>query len=266
MAQANWSDDLTRVWDVLNRDCPLDALGDLHRSLSPERQLRKVERLAVGFDTNAMYRVGRGRAGADVLDYLRTRHKSPIIVPGQTLQEVWNNQIVGVVPLAKALRTKLQEVEAETKKLDQRFGSLGLQAKSALTALLAEYAEVFDEQAEEDFRATVELLQVKAIVRYVPRLEFAALARVRNDTKTPPGFRDAGDGDFFVWADFLYGLAGCKANDVDGAVLVTNDTKPDWSRNGVAHPVLTAEATAMLPKPFELWTISALNAYVKDRE
>lgn len=266
MPRTEWPDPLSRVWQVLNRDLPLEALGNLHRSLLPERQLAGAQRLAIGFDTNAMYRVGRGRSGADVLDYLRARHHSPIIVPGQTLQEVWNNQIVGVVPLAKALQTKLLAIESEAEKLDQRFGVRGEEAKTALAGLLEEYGEVFDEEAEVAFHRTVELFLEKATVWYVPRLEFSQLARVRNKTKTPPGFKDEGDGDFFVWADFLYGLSSCDPAQVDGAVLVTNDTKSDWSRYGVAHPVLTAEATAVLAKPFELWTVQQLSAYVRERQ
>lgn len=266
MPRADWPDALARVWDTLNRDSSLDALAMLHRSLSPSRQLESAERLVIGFDTNALYRVGRGRAGADILDYLRARHDSPLIVPGQTLQEVWNNQIVGVVPLAKALQSKLREIESEAKKLDYRFGARGEEARIAIAGLEAEYAEVFDEEAEGAFSGTVELFLAKATVRYVPRIDFAALARVRNDTKTPPGFKDRGDGDFFLWADFLYGLAGCNPDDVDGVVLVTNDTKADWSRNGFAHPILVAEATAVLPKPFELWTVRQLSAYVNRNE
>ena len=262
MPGADWPDALLRVWGALNREEPLYALEALHRSLSPVRQLEQAERLVIEFDTNSLYRVGRGRVGADILDYLRTRHDSPIIVPGQTLQEVWNNRIVGVVPLAKALRSKLGAIEDEAKKLDHRFGTRGEEAKAALANLQAEYAEIFDEEAEEAFLATVELLRSKGTVHYVPRTEFAVLARVRNDTKTPPGFKDHGDGDFYVWADFLYGLAEVSADQVDGVVLVTNDVKSDWSRNGFAHPLLAAEAAAVLDKPFELWTVSQLGTYV----
>lgn len=259
-----WGSDLRHVWDVLNRDISLDALEFLHRSVFATREIDTTAKAIVfGFDTNAIYRLGLGSQGDDNLDYLRTRHAGPIIVPGQTLQEVWNNQLAGIQPLAKTLHTKLQELGTEIEKLDQRFGATGEAAKNAIAALLAEYGELFDERAQASFQTTLELLMLKAVVPYVPRLEFQALAHVRNTTKTPPGFRDSGDGDFFVWADFLYGLKQLDTDSLDAVVFVTNDKKPDWSRGGLAHPILAAEVFAIAPKPFELWTLSQLGEYVR---
>ena len=38
-------------------------------------------------------------------------------------------------------------------------------------------------------------------------------------------------------------------------ILVTNDGKIDWCREGEAHPVLCAEAKALLGVDFEIWTL-----------
>lgn len=258
-----WDEALTHVWDVLNRNAPVAPLQYLSASLSQTRKLGDVQRLAFGFDTNAMFRLGLGNAGADMLDYLRTRRGGPIIVPGQTLQEVWNNQLAGLLPLAKGLQVRFRDLETETLKLGERFGQRGEEVRAAVRALVEEYPETFDDDAEKAFQDTLELFLQVASVPFVPRLEFGQLAQTRKSSRTPPGFKDVGDGDFFVWADFLYGLRMSDPDRMQGVVLVTNDTKPDWSRNGVAHPILTAEAVAVTAKPFELWTLPELTSYVR---
>ena len=84
----------------------------------------------------------------------------------------------------------------------------------------------------------------------------------RKTTRTPPGFKDEGDGDFFVWADFLLGLLSA-ANVPDAAIVqhvifVTEDKKADWSLDGTAHPILTAEVKALTNASFEIWSLDKL--------
>lgn len=45
-------------------------------------------------------------------------------------------------------------------------------------------------------------------------------------------------------------------------ILVTNDGKIDWCREGEAHPVLCAEAKALLEVDFEIWTLDKFAASV----
>lgn len=86
------------------------------------------------------------------------------------------------------------------------------------------------------------------------------LATHRKRTKTPPGFKDDGDGDFFIWVDLLTGLqlARASSRQFSRAVLVSGDRKLDWSRNGIAHPILVAEVRALLNVPFEIWPTQKL--------
>ena len=113
----------------------------------------------------------------------------------------------------------------------------------------------------------IETLSAKAKVPYTPRLPFAELAKIRKATKTPPGFKDTGDGDFFVWLDLLFGLMQAIE---DGAVfshviLVTNDTKVDWSKNNATpHPILSAEIGAAVGSTFEVMKVEALERAVLD--
>ena len=81
---------------------------------------------------------------------------------------------------------------------------------------------------------------------------------------TPPGFRDNGDGDFFIWVDLLTGLLEAQAlgKEYRRVALVSLDKKVDWSRAGIAHPILVAEVRTLLNVPFEIWTIDRLSAEI----
>jgi hypothetical protein len=41
-------------------------------------------------------------------------------------------------------------------------------------------------------------------------------------------------------------------------VLVTDDRKIDWSRSGMAHPILVDEVKALVGVPFEIWNLEKL--------
>src|ERR1035437_1321652 len=98
MARSSWQPQLLRVWEVLNRDIDLGTMEYLHSSLVPKELIApEIRNIVFGFDTNAILRLGLGNVGDNTLDYLRLQHRSAIIVPGQTLQEVWNNQLAGIM-------------------------------------------------------------------------------------------------------------------------------------------------------------------------
>ncbi|NQD81454.1 hypothetical protein HP436_14860, partial [Pseudomonas sp. CrR14] len=110
-------------------------------------------------------------------------------------------------------------------------------------------------------------LEQKAIVPYVPRLRFHEMAVARKRTKTPPGFKDDGDGDFYVWLDLLYGLMiekkhGAEFNHV---IFVTNDVKPDWSRNGIPHPILAAEMETAVGATLEVLKIEQFGKMIIEK-
>jgi hypothetical protein len=104
------------------------------------------------------------------------------------------------------------------------------------------------------------MLQKRASVPYAPRLRFREIAAQRKKTKTPPGFKDEGDGDFFIWVDLLTGLqqARLEGQEFERAVFISHDQKVDWSRAGIAHPILVAEVKALVDVPFEIWNIQKL--------
>lgn len=263
----DWAPELSDVWRILNRDTEVPTLPSLHAALqATATPLGGVSPVAIGFDTGALLRLGFGSSGPDILDYLGGRHSGPLIVPGQTLQELWSNQLVATLPYAKMLQTKLSELLSEAGKLDHQFGEKGDLVKSAIDALVEEYNHTFGSPAQESLLRTLQVLRDReAIVRYVPRFHFRELARVRSETRTPPGYKDPRDTDFFVWADFLYGLRSADTDSLEGVAFVTEDFKDDWSRNGIAHPILSSEVHGIIAKPFALWSIRHLKEYVDSR-
>ncbi len=191
------------------------------------------------------------------MDYLRTRHKGPLILPGQVLQEIWNNSLEGLDPKAKKISKALEALKSEASGIGQELGETGEAAENAVRELVSSHSDWIDPSARTTFERTLAVFVEKATVAHVPRSAFHVIAQSRHDTKTPPGFRDptGNNGDFFVWADFLLGALRTMTQAVEAVVFVTNDTKKDWSRNGIPHPVLVSEARAVVNRPFHLWTV-----------
>ncbi|MGJ3232691.1 MAG: PIN-like domain-containing protein [Oceanicaulis sp.] len=104
----------------------------------------------------------------------------------------------------------------------------------------------------------------RAFVRFAPRNVFLEIASHRNATKTPPGFKDDGDGDFFVWVDLLYSIKVLSAEySFSSVLLVTNEKKKDWTRDGIIHPVMRAEVKALINKPIRLLGFPDFRAEIK---
>ncbi|WP_272027714.1 PIN-like domain-containing protein [Kocuria rosea] len=262
------NEQLQTVWNVLNRSTSTGLLKELYNGLAQEDrrpQLSPDTKLAFGFDTNAIFRLGLTRQGPNAIDYLSTLHNGPVIVPSQAVQEIWNNFLVGVEPKAKGAAKKLSELESEMEVIGQELGPLGEAAKKAIQELVEFHGDWTDPSALAIFDGTLKTLLDVADVSHVPREEFYSLALVRKETKTPPGFQDQSRnfGDYFIWADFLYGLANADLSDVEAVVFVTNDQKQDWSRNKVPHPVLVSEARSISGKEFRLWTVEDFRTHAK---
>jgi hypothetical protein len=212
-------------------------------------------------------RLGLHGKSSDIFDYLTSRHTAPLILPGQAIQEFWNNQLQAVDPLASVLRRKFEAFKSDLQKVDSRFGDFNIQFEEVaatfsdlLERFSAEHGHVYDESTARRILALLDILQSKASVPYAPRASLRDIAVERKRSKTPPGFRDEGDGDFYVWADFLTGLDDARKRGMmfDRVALISNDQKPDWSRGGVPHPILVAEVRALFNVPFEIWNIQKL--------
>jgi hypothetical protein len=255
------SADEKRLIEVLDRQIECEALNSLVSALQPTPSSLPLSETAIGLDANAFLRIPSHPKAEDMIDFLNGAHSAPLIIPGQAIQEFWNNQLQAVDTVASSLQKKFDAFRMELGKLDPQFGDYVSQIQGSLDQFTTEYGHVFDEGLRRKTAAFLKLLETRALVPYAPRLRFQELAAQRKRTRTPPGFKDDGDGDFFIWVDLLTGLqlARSRGQHFTRAVLVSGDRKIDWSRNGITHPVLVAEIRALLDVPFEIWPIQKLN-------
>lgn len=250
----------TELLDLLDRRTPIDAVGALRRALRKEEVGAPLTRTAIGFDANVVLRLGTERRNEGIIDYLRTLHTAPLILPGQVVQEFWNNQHNAIKSVASNGKEHFQKLKAELDKFDNDFGGFSTKFEQLITEFSEEYGYMFDPATVSRTDTFLDVLNARALVPFVERSLYADIARVRHQTKTPPGFEDPGDGDFYVWADMLRGLQTARddATEFDAVVLITHDKKKDWSRDGNPHPILGAEVAALTGKSFETWSLEQL--------
>lgn len=196
---------------VLDRQTAFGALDALVNALSPAASVIPIEQTAIGLDATVFLRLSTHRRSVDIIDYLSSRHLAPLILPGQAIQEFWNNQLQVVYTIAASVRRKFNDLKEDVQKLDPAFGEYATQFGDLLDKFSTEYGHVYDEGTVRQTLAFLEMLRNRASLPYARRARFQDIAAHRKRTKTPPGFRDDGDGDFFIWVDFLTGLQHAQA-------------------------------------------------------
>ncbi len=255
------SDLTAEVFAVLNRDTAIDGLGALLSSLGRSNSDFTLEETAIAFDANVLLRLSNHPRNADIIDFLRTRHRGPVLLPGQAIQEFWNSQFQAVESLAVSVKKKFASLKDDVQKVDERFGDFSKRLDGMLEEFGDQFGYIYDEATLYRVQSLLSALKEKALVTYADRTFFFPLAAQRRRTKTPPGFKDDGDGDFFVWIDLLTGLSQLRKEGTifKRVALVTLDQKIDWSRDGTPHPILSAEMNALTGAHFEVWTIDRLS-------
>jgi PIN like domain len=254
----------TDLVGVLARTTSNAALPALIAAMRPEASTSSLAETAIGFDSSVFLRLGAHPKSEDILDYLSSKHTAPLILPGQAIQEFWNNQLQAVDTIATNFKKKFDAFQAELKKADPFFSQYAEKIEALLEDFRTQHGHVYDEATVRKTIAVLEMLQSRASVPYASRTGLLDVAAYRKRTRTPPGFKDDGDGDFFIWADFLTGLQIERAEGASFSrvILVTRDQKLDWSRSGVAHPILAAEVHALLEVPFEIWNDEKLSTEI----
>ncbi|RKQ89570.1 PIN-like domain-containing protein [Maricaulis maris] len=246
-----------RVKEVLDRRKSVEVVSPVIAAVQGRSSSVPLTRTAIGVDANVFLRIASHASSADLIDYLNGRHTAPVVLPGQAIQEFWNNQLHAVKTYADEVDEALTKLDRVLDKIDDNFNDFRANLQRELSEFRSSHGHVYSEATVRKTVSFLELIQSRAQVPYVPRQQFWEIAQIRQHTKTPPGFMDKGFGDFFVWADFLAGVQMAKSGSTDFelAVLITNDVKKDWSRAGLAHPILVAECQALLGVPFETWNL-----------
>lgn len=213
---------------------PLDSLISSIKSQNIEISIRDT---ALALDTNVILRLSNHAKSADIIDYLGGQHQSSIILPGQVIQEFWNNQFQAVESMTAGLKKKFDAFRVELSTLDPIFADYANRIESILNEFNADYGHVYAEATVNRTLSLLGTLKEKALVPHVPRDMFEQYAAARKRTKTPPGFKDDGNGDFYVWVDLLKGLliSRAKGGTFKSVALVTQDLK----KTGVAPAVPT---------------------------
>lgn len=250
------SDEFAVLEDVLDRRVPIDSLNTLKLALQGKKfGERKLDEIAIGIDANVFLKLSNHTRLTDIIDYFGARHKASLIIPGQIIQEFWNNQFAALQSVSVSLKKNFESFNADMQRVDSRFGEFSEKFSSLAEEMASDFGYVRDAKTVANLASICEMLAAKAKVSYVPRARFQSIARHRKRTKTPPGFKDDLDGDFYVWADFLSGLSKAKGvgEAFEHCVLVTDDKKPDWSIGGSTHPILVAEVLSLVGSTFEIW-------------
>lgn len=193
---------------VLSRRQSIPALDALTKALGTANLPTDLNRCVIALDSSVFLRLAGDDKSADVIDYLNTQHAAGIVLPGQSIQEFWNNRYNVVPSLAKTLRSSFEAFSGKIDELDGDFGDYKRKFQELISDFENEHGHVFDEQTVAKTFRMLDGLKAKAIVPYVNRDLFQRFTTHRQCTKTPPGFRDkyGNDGDFFVWLDTLRGV------------------------------------------------------------
>ncbi|WP_076742894.1 PIN-like domain-containing protein [Sphingomonas jeddahensis] len=219
-----------------------------------------LEKTVIALDANVMLRLIAHPRSADIVDYLRTSFPGKLILPGQVIQEFWNNQFQAIATKSADIKKKFDELSRLMEGIDSRFEAFSARFQETVKDFNETFGYVFDDKIVGKTRVLISLLQEKAMVPFVPRNALIDTALSRKRTKTPPGFKDDLDGDFYVWSDLLFGLSRLHQSgvEIERVSFVTLDKKIDWSRDGVPHPILTSEVRAICNASFETITIDAI--------
>jgi hypothetical protein len=266
--EAKRSEILERLEELLDRKVPIDALDALRSALDyPLQDQVELNRVALGIDSNVFMRLAANPKSADILDYLPL-HGAPIILPGQAIQEFWNNRLTAVQTVSSSVKKDFDQLTKSAIKVDAQFGDFQANVTSMLDNFESEFGYIYDENTTNNISKMLEILEDQAHCYFVPRNRFCKFAEVRKLTMTPPGYKDSGHGDFFIWTDFLFGLLTCVQNGgekstFDKVVILTNEKKPDWSIRGTPHPILIAEIHALFGTSFDLWDLDTFGSQVQ---
>lgn len=162
---------LSKLQAVLDRHDNVNALAALAAAVSsPQNVKTNLRKAAIGFDTNVLLRIGQRGDKEDIVDYLDGQHDAPLIVPGQAVQEFWNNQLSAVDTAAVKLRKSFNAFKTDAKKLVGKFNDTENRIGSLLEEFTATHGHVYEEVVLRDLISVVKMLEKRS------RLSFGSCA------------------------------------------------------------------------------------------
>lgn len=245
---------------VLDRQQELPALETLIVSLDNNyAHEAKKGNSVIAFDTNVLLRLVNHRSGADIIDYLCSDdNANPIILPGQIIQEFWNHHGNVVQTIYKNINNSFDSFKKTISKYNNGiYPEIG-KIEISLNEFGENNKHVLDPASINKIKQFLEQIKNRAQVPFAPRNIFWKLAESRKKTKTPPGFKDDDNGDYFVWVDLLWGLMKLRNEDnttFSHVIFLSHDAKMDWCKGDVAHPILVSEMKCLVAAQFEIWNL-----------
>ena len=162
---------------LLDRQTSVQALDALVAALRPTPNDVALERTAIGLDANVFLRLGNHAKGEDIVDYLSARHAAPLILPGQAIQEFWNNQLHAVDTVSSGLKKRFDVLKADFGKVDKNFGDYASQIEALLDQFSIDHGHVYEEGTVRKTLNLLEMLQ-KRVHQTEHQVLLAALHRV----------------------------------------------------------------------------------------
>lgn len=161
--------------NVLTRSSSIDPVTPLIASLDVEADEVDLDRVAIGFDTNALLRVVGHRKSYEVIDYFGRARNAPTILPGQSVQEFWNNQSKGYGSVANKIRADFANLSRTIQSIDDRFDDFSLRFDELFSQFRGSFENVFDEDEQRSTKEFFENLRSFSVIR-MPRA--AAMVRL----------------------------------------------------------------------------------------
>ena len=143
------TDDIDTILDkleaVLDRQIPIDSLTALLSSVD-RKPLKNIQlaNVAIGIDSSVFLKLASHSKSEDIVDYLGSKHQGPLILPGQAIQEYWNNQYSAIPSISTEIRKKFEALKKEADKLGPNFNQYTTDMDDLLNRFNSEFGYVYD--------------------------------------------------------------------------------------------------------------------------
>lgn len=236
-----------KILSVLGRSNSVNPMRAFDSILvQGQRPISDISNTAIGFDANSILRLATHKKMDDILDIIQVKNIL-CVVPEQALQEFWNNELAVADSVNRKIKIKLDELKKYLSESGVYETDEIKNIEIELNKLEANHGYLMDPKYREKTKNVFEFLSSQATVVTTPREKLVEIANLRKKSKTPPGFKDDGYGDFFCWVDLIFALMiNKKKYSFESVLWVTSDKKMDWSRESIPHPILIAEMKTLV--------------------